>query len=139
MGKIEGQRMPAEWELVLDLDNDEGLHEGICYYYFVNCSNRTLFWLHTFNVRPLLNGLEDVNSKRRIRESESPTPVLTPLVTVDHRTSVGGMLLVSSCLKPILEVSDRYQETLGNVPPRSRSPRKASERAHRNHDPRRNR
>jgi hypothetical protein len=61
--------MPAEWELVLDLSNGEYPHEIICCYYFVNPSNRTLFWLHAFDVSPLLNGLCDVKSKRRVRES----------------------------------------------------------------------
>jgi hypothetical protein len=65
--------MPTEWELVLDLSDDEGPDERVCYYYFVNCSNRSLFWLHNFDVTPLLCGLTEVKSKRRIRESEFST------------------------------------------------------------------
>lgn len=74
--------MPAEWELVLDLGDSDHPHESICYYYFINCSNRTLFWLHELDVRPLLNGLFDVKSNRRIRESESLTSALD--LTSDH-------------------------------------------------------
>jgi hypothetical protein len=64
--------MPDEWELVLDLDVDEDSHERMCYYYFVNPSNRTLFWLEKFDVKWLLNGLHEFSSKRRIRESKYP-------------------------------------------------------------------
>ena len=67
--------MPAEWELVLDPGYDEGHGERVCYYYFVNCSNRSLFWLHHFDVTPLLHGLAEVKSKRRIRESGFHTPL----------------------------------------------------------------
>lgn len=72
--------MPAEWELVLDLDHGEDPNEIRCYYYFVNHSNRTLFWLHEFDVSPLLNGLYDVKSMRRIRESTSHTPVFDSVI-----------------------------------------------------------
>jgi len=71
--------MPAEWELVLDLGDDEDPDERVCYYYFVNCSNRSLFWLHKFDVTPFLDGLEVIKSKRRIRESGSRTPSTIPL------------------------------------------------------------
>ena len=64
--------MPAEWELVLDLGDDEEPDERVCYYYFVNCSNRSLFWLHKFDLTPLLCGLNEVKTKRRISESEFP-------------------------------------------------------------------
>lgn len=66
--------MPDEWELVLDLDGCDGSDERICHYYFVNCSNRSMFWFHHFDVTPLLHGLADVKTKRRIRESEPPAP-----------------------------------------------------------------
>ena len=71
--------MPAEWELVLDLGDDEGLDERVCFYYFVNCSNRTLFWLHNFDVTQVLSGLNEIKSKRRISESESPTSLITSI------------------------------------------------------------
>ena len=71
--------MPAEWELVLDLADSGGLDEGVCYYYFVNCSNRSLFWLHKFNVTPLLHGLTEVKSRRRISESGFPAPPVVPI------------------------------------------------------------
>ena len=60
--------MPTKWELVLDLVDEEGSDERVCYYYFINCSNRSLFWLHEFDVTPFLHGLTEVKSKRRIRE-----------------------------------------------------------------------
>ena len=87
--------MPSEWELVLDL-GDEYPHEYLCYYYFVNRSNRTLFWLHEFDSKPILNGLGQIKSKRRIRKSEFLTSVVFRRVTVDPRTSTGGLVLVSS-------------------------------------------
>lgn len=76
--------MPPQWELVLDLGDagDEDPHESMCYYYFVNHSNRTLFWLHQFDTEPLLNGLDEVTSKRRIREPEFFTPAFD--LTADH-------------------------------------------------------
>lgn len=68
--------MPIEWELVLDLAEDEG--PDVCYYYFVNRSNRTLFWLHQFDMTPLLHNLPPVKPKsnRRIRELKFPTPLV---------------------------------------------------------------
>ena len=66
------KQMPDSWELVLDLRDEQGPERRVCHYYFVNCSNRTLFWLHNFNVAPLLNGLSQVKSTRRIRESKLP-------------------------------------------------------------------
>ena len=71
--------MPAQWELVLDLADDEDPNGRVCYYYFVNCSNRSLFWLHNFNVTPLLQGLTDVKSKRRISESGLPASLFVPI------------------------------------------------------------
>lgn len=87
--------MPAEWELVLDLDDNEEPDERICYYYFVNCSNRSLFWLHKFDVTPLLHGLTEVKTNRRISESEFPALLIISVKTLDHRTSIGELLLVS--------------------------------------------
>lgn len=68
--------MPTEWELVLDPAEDEG--PDVCYYYFVNRSNRTLFWLHKFDMTSLLHNLPPVKPKsnRRIRESKFPTPLV---------------------------------------------------------------
>lgn len=66
--------MPSQWELVLDLGDDEGPDEPVCYYYLVNCSNRSLFWLHKFDVTPLLCGLKEGNTKRRISKSKFTAP-----------------------------------------------------------------
>ena len=66
------EHMPDSWELVLDLRDEQGSERRVCHYYFVNCSNRTLFWLHDFDVEPLLSGLSHINSMRRIRESKLP-------------------------------------------------------------------
>lgn len=71
--------MPPKWELVLDLADDEDPNGRICYYYFVDCSNRTLFWLHNFDVTPLLYGLTNVKSRRRISESELPASLFIPI------------------------------------------------------------
>ena len=74
--------MPAEWELVLDLADDEDPNGRVCCYYFVNCSNRSLFWVHEFNVKSLLLGLDKGNSMRRISESGLPA---SSLVSISNR------------------------------------------------------
>ena len=71
-------KMPVEWELVLDPGDDEH-GERVCYYYFVNRSNRSLFWLHDFDLTPLLYGLKEVKSMRRISESEFPISSIAPI------------------------------------------------------------
>ncbi|KAF9646877.1 hypothetical protein BDM02DRAFT_2865653 [Thelephora ganbajun] len=68
-GEIQADRMPVEWELVLDLGDEQEPNERMCYYYFVNCANRTLFWLHQFDTKPLLSGLRRVKSMRRIQQA----------------------------------------------------------------------
>lgn len=79
LGKVEPERMPAGWELVLDLSDAEDPHESTCFYYFVNSSNRTLFWFHPLDLRPLLNGLFHVKSKRRIRKSKFLASMFDPI------------------------------------------------------------
>lgn len=75
----ESSNIPAEWELVLDLADNDDPHQSLCNYYFINCSNRTLFWLHSFPLdKNFMQGLAEVNTKRRIRESEFPHPVIFP-------------------------------------------------------------
>jgi hypothetical protein len=75
----ESRNMPAEWELVLDLADSDKPHESVCNYYFINRSNRTLFWLHPFHpTKDFMQGLAEVNTKRRIRESELPRPTIFP-------------------------------------------------------------
>lgn len=73
--------MPTKWELVLDLVDDENPDESACDYYFVNHSNRSLFWLHPFDMKPFLHNLPEVKhqSKRRMRESECSTPLIDPV------------------------------------------------------------
>ena len=68
--------MPAQWELVLDLGDEEDPDERICHYYLVNCSNRSLFWLHEFDVTPFLCGLKEGKTKQRISESEFPASLV---------------------------------------------------------------
>lgn len=60
--------LPPKWELVLDVEESKYANERICYYYFVNTANRSLFWLEDFNVTPLLWGLCHAKSMSRIRE-----------------------------------------------------------------------
>ncbi|KAF9646879.1 hypothetical protein BDM02DRAFT_3188424 [Thelephora ganbajun] len=68
-GQVKADHMPVEWELVLDLGDEKEPNECVCYYYFVNRANRTLFWLHQFDPTPLLSGLRRVKSKRRIQQA----------------------------------------------------------------------
>ncbi|KAF9646880.1 hypothetical protein BDM02DRAFT_3188425 [Thelephora ganbajun] len=67
--QIKADRMPAEWELVLDLGDEQDPNKRVCCYYFVNHTNRTLFWLHQFDTTPLLSGLRRVKSKQRIQQA----------------------------------------------------------------------
>lgn len=77
----ENKPLPLEWELVLDVGEPQHFNERICYYYFVNSANRSLFWLEDFNVRPLLWGLCRGKSMSHIRELASSFPSNHHLVT----------------------------------------------------------
>jgi len=70
----ETKPLPPKWELVLDVGECQDANEHVCYYYFVNPANRSLFWLEDFNVRPLLRGLCHGKSMSRIREPASSLP-----------------------------------------------------------------
>ena len=70
----ETKPLPPKWELVLDLGEYQDANEHVCYYYFVNPANRSLFWLEDFNVSPLLWGLCHGKSMSRIHEPESSLP-----------------------------------------------------------------
>jgi hypothetical protein len=72
--------MPSEWELVLDMPKDQRPGERICYYYFVNAANRSLFWLEDFDVTPMLEGFGDAISMSHIRELWFPPPFGIPTI-----------------------------------------------------------
>jgi hypothetical protein len=63
----ESEEMPLDWELVLELSNDEETEKRIWSYYFINHSDRALFWLHDIDARIILNGLPGVSSRAHIR------------------------------------------------------------------------
>lgn len=73
------EHKPSKWELVLDLRDDEDSHGRVCHYYFINCLNRTLFWLHEFDVKPLLSGLINVKSMQHISEPRFFILVVVPI------------------------------------------------------------
>lgn len=50
----------GDWELALELGEDEETGEPICSYYFVCLSTRCLFWLHDFDPESALAGLRGV-------------------------------------------------------------------------------
>jgi hypothetical protein len=64
--------LPEDWELALELSEDDGTSEAICSYYFVCLSTRCLFWLHDFELDSILLDLCGVTEKTHIRKS---TPV----------------------------------------------------------------
>ena len=57
-----------DWELALELGQDEKTGEDICSYYFVYHSTRCLFWLHHFDPEDALGGLRGVTELTHIRE-----------------------------------------------------------------------
>jgi len=60
--------LPEDWELALELGEDDETGEPICSYYFVCLSTRCLFWLHDFDLESVLEGLRGVTEKTHIRE-----------------------------------------------------------------------
>jgi len=66
--------MPPRWELVLDVGESQQPNERICYYYFVNAENRSLFWLEDFDVTPILRGFGNAISMPHICKSGFPLP-----------------------------------------------------------------
>ena len=71
--KLRGDFLPEDWELALELGEDEETGERICSYYFVCHSTRCLFWLHELNLEHVMEGLHGVTEKTHIRES-APVP-----------------------------------------------------------------
>jgi hypothetical protein len=59
----------GDWELALELREDEETGEPICSYYFVCLSTRCLFWLHEFDLERALVDLSGVTDLTHIRES----------------------------------------------------------------------
>ena len=59
----------GDWELVLELGEDDETDEGICSYYFVCHSTRCLFWLHHFDPTHDLGNSYGVTELTHIRES----------------------------------------------------------------------
>ena len=59
----------GDWELALELGEDEETGEPICSYYFVCLSTRCLFWLHDFDPESALAGLRGVTEWSHIRKS----------------------------------------------------------------------
>ena len=66
--------MPPQWELVLDVGEERDPNERICYYYFVNPTNRSLFWLKDFDVTSILQGFGKAISMPHICELRFPPP-----------------------------------------------------------------
>lgn len=70
--KLRGSCPPLpedDWELALELGEDDKTGEPICLYYFVCPSTRSLFWLHDFDPESALAGLRGVTEWPHIRES----------------------------------------------------------------------
>jgi hypothetical protein len=121
--------MPKEFELVLDLDIEEPPNRQVCNYYFVNAENCTLFWPENFNVKSLLHSLHEFTSLQHICESRIFELSFTS-VTVDCRTRVGKLLLVSFCRKISSMEANHSQESLGKVPPQPTSRKTNPARTH---------
>ena len=70
--------LPADdWELALELGEDEETGEDICSYYFVRHSACCLFWLHSFDPKRALGDLRGVTELTHIREP-APSPNQAP-------------------------------------------------------------
>jgi hypothetical protein len=68
--KVYSPPLPVgDWELALELGEDEETGEPICSYYFVCLSTRCLFWLHEFDLESALADLCGVTDLTHIRES----------------------------------------------------------------------
>ena len=65
--------LPEDWELALELGEDDETGERICSYYFVCLSTRCLFWLHDFDLKGVLADLRGVKEHAHIRKS-APAP-----------------------------------------------------------------
>ena len=63
--------LPDDWELALELGDDNETGKPICSYYFVCHSTRCLFWLHEFNPEVALENLCGVTERTHVRESSS--------------------------------------------------------------------
>ena len=61
--------LPEDWELALELGEDDETGENIYSYYFVCLSTRCLFWLHEFDLKSVLGDVYGVTEKPHIRES----------------------------------------------------------------------
>ena len=63
--------LPDDWELALELGNDDETGEPICSYYFVCLSTRCLFWLHEFDPESVIMNLRGVTERTHIRKPPS--------------------------------------------------------------------
>jgi len=85
--------LPEDWELVLELGEDDETDEPTCSYYFVRHSTRCLFWLHEFDLESVLMDLCGVTEHTHIRES-APVPG-THRTNHMTRPSIAVAILVS--------------------------------------------
>jgi hypothetical protein len=69
--------LPDDWELALELGEDNDTGEPICSYYFVRLSTRCLFWLHEFDPESAIGNLRGVSERTHIREPSSPSNQLS--------------------------------------------------------------
>ena len=63
--------LPDDWELVLELGDDDETGEPICSYYFACLSTRCLFWLHDFDPESAMANLSGVSESTHIRKPSS--------------------------------------------------------------------
>ena len=76
--RVSSPPLPGDdWELALELGEDEETGEEFCSYYFVCHSTRSLFWLHDFDPHDALGGLRGVTELTHVRKS-APTPIRVP-------------------------------------------------------------
>jgi len=99
--------LPEDWELVLELGEDE-TGDPICSYYFVRHSTRCMFWLHDLDLDSVLAGLCGVTEKTHIRES-----VLVPSTRQTNHVTRPGITI------PVLVGNDHDRDELVADIPRS--------------------
>jgi hypothetical protein len=71
-----------DWELALELGEDDKTGEPICSYYFVCLSTRCLFWLHDFDLGSILGGVHGVTEWPHIRESAPTSTRVSRMLTL---------------------------------------------------------
>ena len=116
--------LPEDWELALELGEDDDTGETICSYYFVCHTTRCLFWLHEFDLEDVLEKVGGVTEKTHIRES-APVPGIhrtkhmtrsgttnTVLVSSRHVVATASWLIIPGLIGRRSRITGKFPRTL---------------------------